>query len=333
MISETEAMTLAEELGIHRFEIATPFAVGAVNVYLLEGTPLTLVDTGPNLGTSLVELERRLASVGRRLEDVELVAITHPHVDHLGLTGLVAARSGADVASLAVAADAIEKFPEWSAKNDDYASGLMLDHGVERHVVQALRTTSSIVRALGAPATVSRPLEPATQLQAGERSLHVLARSGHSPADTVFHDEAGRVLISGDHLLSEISSNALITRPLAPDWDGMRPRPLIDYRTALRATQSLDVQLVLGGHGPVITDHRGLIEQRLRRQDERADHLLELLSSGPLSAHDLAVEMWGRVAFTETFLTLSEVLGHLDVLIEDGSVHEIRGDVVRFATD
>jgi glyoxylase-like metal-dependent hydrolase (beta-lactamase superfamily II) len=34
--------------GIHRIAIPTPFAVGRVNVYLIEDEPLTLVDAGPN---------------------------------------------------------------------------------------------------------------------------------------------------------------------------------------------------------------------------------------------------------------------------------------------
>ena len=41
---------------VHRIAVPTPFQIGAVNVYLLEGDPLTLVDTGPNSGTAFVTL-------------------------------------------------------------------------------------------------------------------------------------------------------------------------------------------------------------------------------------------------------------------------------------
>ena len=41
--------------------------------------------------------------------------------------------------------------------------------------------------------------------------------------------------------------------------------------------------------------------------------------------------MWGNVAVTQAYLTLSEVLGHLDLLAHEGPVREIEdGDVVRF---
>ncbi len=41
--------------------------------------------------------------------------------------------------------------------------------------------------------------------------------------------------------------------------------------------------------------------------------------------------MWGNVAVTQAFLTLSEVLGHVDLLIDEGRVaeHEVDG-VVHF---
>ena len=95
-----EGFELAAAAGVHRLSIPTPFAVGRVNCYLIDDEPLTLVDAGPNSGTSFDELTQALASLGRSLEEIELVVITHQHIDHLGLVGLVAARSGAEVAAI-----------------------------------------------------------------------------------------------------------------------------------------------------------------------------------------------------------------------------------------
>jgi glyoxylase-like metal-dependent hydrolase (beta-lactamase superfamily II) len=96
--------------GIHLIPVPTPFAVGRVNVYLIEDEPLTLVDAGPNSGTSFDELTTGLAAVGHSLEDIELVILTHQHIDHLGLVSLVAQRSGADVAAIDVAVPFVENF-------------------------------------------------------------------------------------------------------------------------------------------------------------------------------------------------------------------------------
>jgi glyoxylase-like metal-dependent hydrolase (beta-lactamase superfamily II) len=60
-VTPTEALEAAADAGIHRLQIPTPFAVGRVNCWLVEDEPLTLVDTGPNSGKALDELERQLA--------------------------------------------------------------------------------------------------------------------------------------------------------------------------------------------------------------------------------------------------------------------------------
>ncbi|MFL5843956.1 MAG: MBL fold metallo-hydrolase, partial [Solirubrobacteraceae bacterium] len=85
---------------IHTLPIPTPFMVGRVNVYLIEDEPLTLVDTGPNSGKALDELEQALAALGHRIEDLGLIVLTHQHMDHIGLAQILARRSGADIAAI-----------------------------------------------------------------------------------------------------------------------------------------------------------------------------------------------------------------------------------------
>lgn len=41
--------------------------------------------------------------------------------------------------------------------------------------------------------------------------------------------------------------------------------------------------------------------------------------------------MWGNIAVTQAYLTLSEVVGHMDLLAADGRVRELeQGELVRF---
>ena len=83
------ALARAAEAGIHLLRIPTPFAVGRVNTYLIEDDPLTLVDSGPNSGRALDELQHQLAEHGRSIDDIELVVLTHQHIDHLGLVDII----------------------------------------------------------------------------------------------------------------------------------------------------------------------------------------------------------------------------------------------------
>ncbi|HEY4097714.1 MAG TPA: MBL fold metallo-hydrolase [Baekduia sp.] len=311
---------------IRALAIPTPFAVGDVNAYLIEDDPLTLVDGGPNSATALAHLEGLLAGYGHRVEDIGLLVVTHQHADHMGLTGHLAARSGAPIAALAGLASYLERWNEAGAADDQFAYDLMLRHGVEPRVAKALRAVARMTRGWGAPCVVERPLADGDELELAGGPLRVLARPGHSPSDTVFHDEERGVLIGGDHLLSRVSSNALIARPLSLDpetpLDGARPQPLLAYRASLQATHALDVDVVLGGHGAPVTAHRTLIDERLADQERRATQFLEVLKAGPASAHDLALSIWGEVAITQAYLTISEVLGHLDLLLEAHLIEE-----------
>jgi glyoxylase-like metal-dependent hydrolase (beta-lactamase superfamily II) len=316
----------AAAAGIHRLAIPTPFAVGRVNVYLIEDEPLTLVDAGPNSGTSFDELQRGIAGLGHSLEDIELVIVTHQHIDHLGLVSLVASHSGAEVAALDVAIPFLANFSDEAQADDDFARDVMLRNGIAEDVVAALQSVSRAFRAWGAPVDVTRPLRDGEALELRDRTLHVHHRPGHSPTDTVFHDRERRILIAADHLLGHISSNPLITRPR--DGSNQRPQALVHYLESLAATREMDVGLVLPGHGDPITDHRPLIDQRFVLHRRRADKIHRLLAEQPRTAYEIAQALWGNIAVTQAYLTLSEVLGHLDVLANEGRVQETEREAV-----
>jgi glyoxylase-like metal-dependent hydrolase (beta-lactamase superfamily II) len=316
----------AAEAGIHRLAIPTPFAVGRVNVYLIEDDPLTLIDAGPNSGTSFDVLQRGVAELGHRLEDIELVILTHQHIDHLGLVSLVARYADADVAALDVAVPFVENYSSEAQADDDFAYDMMLRHGIPPDVASALRSVSRAFRAWGARAEVTRVLSDGDEMRFRDRVLHVQHRPGHSPSDTVFHDRDRKLLIAGDHLLPHISSNPLMTRPL--DGSGERPQSLVVYMDSMRATRAMDLDLVLPGHGDPITNHRVLIDERFSMHERRAAKLERLIGERPRSAHELAQALWGNIAVTQAFLTLSEVLGHVDVLLNAGKVREVERDGV-----
>lgn len=319
---------------IHRLPIPTPFMVGRVNCYLIEDDPLTLVDTGPNSGKALDELERALAGHGRRVEDLERIVVTHQHIDHTGLLGILARRSGAEVCGLDLLAPFLAEFGAANERDDELAEALMLRHGIPRDVVIALRAMSRAFRAWGSPATITHPVSDGGTLEFAGRTLRAHHRPGHSPSDTIFHDEASGALIGGDHLLDRISSVPLISRALggrSGDPGDGRPRALLMYLRSLRETREMDLRVIHAGHGEDVTDHRALIDKRVEMHERRARKIGGLLEEGPRSAYELAQAMWGNVAVTQAYLTLSEVLGHLDLLAERGEVRETEAaGVVKF---
>jgi glyoxylase-like metal-dependent hydrolase (beta-lactamase superfamily II) len=317
---------------IRRIPVPTPFAVGRVNVYLVEDEPLTLVDAGPNSATSLTELEAGLGACGRRVEDLERIVVTHQHIDHIGLVDLLANRSGAEVCALDLLAPWLARYSASMDADDAFAEAIMLRHGIPRDVTYALRAVTQGFRAWGHRAAVTRPLHDGGTLPFAGRTWRVWHRPGHSPSDTVFHDEASGELLGGDHLLAHISSNPLVSRPLGGEPQDGRPRALMAYLDSLRATRAMaGVRTVLPGHGEAVEDHVALIDERLRLHERRARKLRRLIEQEPRTGYELAQAMWGNVAVTQAYLTLSEVLGHVDLLLDAGDVvEEERDGVVTF---
>ena len=328
MAGSADPFAPAADAGIRRLAIPTPFAVGRVNVYLIEDDPLTLVDAGPNSGTSLDELQSQLGRLGHAIEDIELVLITHQHIDHIGLVNIVATHSGAEVAAIDALVPFVESYREAAAEDDAFSTSIMLRHGIPEEVTRALASVSQAFRAWGARADVTRPLEDGDTLKLRDRVLEVHFRPGHSPTDTVFLDRERRILLAADHLLSHISSNPLISRP--PD-NGERQQSLVVYLESLARTREMDLDLVLPGHGDPITDHRSLIDSRFALHRRRADKIYELIAERPRTAHELAQALWGNIAVTQAYLTLSEVIGHTDILVNEGRVREAEeGGVIHF---
>jgi glyoxylase-like metal-dependent hydrolase (beta-lactamase superfamily II) len=320
----------ARERGIHAIPLPTPFGIGPVNTYLLDDDPLTLIDTGPNSGLALDALESELGKLNKRIEDLELIVVSHQHMDHLGLTEILARRSGAPVAALASLVPCLAQYDDWMEADDRFAAAVMLRHGIPEETCLALRSVSRSFRGWGAPTTVTQPLAEGDELSFRDRTLTVLHRPGHSPSDTIFFDADNRTLLAADHLIASVSSNPLIARPLEAPLEQAedaaqlaRPKSLMIYLDSLAKTRAMKpIDLILPGHGPGFTDHVELIDERFRLHERRANKLYDLIAERPRSGYELAQALWGNVAVTQAYLTLSEALGHVDVLISEGRVAE-----------
>jgi glyoxylase-like metal-dependent hydrolase (beta-lactamase superfamily II) len=364
VVVNRSAQSHARAGDVHCLAIPTPFAVGRVNCYLIEDDPLTLLDSGPNSATSLTALEAAFDAHGHRVEDLQRIVVTHQHIDHIGLVDILAKRSGAEVCALDRLAPWLADYRRQMEENDSFSAAIMLRNGIPQDVVYALRAVSASFRAWGAAAHVTRPLADGELLEFASRNWRVLHRPGHSPSDTAFWDEATGELFGGDHLIKHISSNPLLSKPLERlppgggkrdereglgPWpsveggqsgqaretskplgsaEGERPRALMSYLDSLRLTREMELEVVLAGHGDPVLQHRALIDERLRMHERRADKLFALIEQRPRNAYELAQEMWGNVAVTQAFLTLSEVLGHVDLLTSDGRVVEREDDGV-----
>jgi glyoxylase-like metal-dependent hydrolase (beta-lactamase superfamily II) len=316
--------------GIWRFVIGTPWPVGPVNVYLLDDDPLTLIDTGQRSPEALAELEAGLAEAGRRVEDLERIVVTHQHIDHCGLAAALVERSGAELCALEPLVAWLARYPASSQDEDAFATTLLRRHGVAS---AAERGAHRGGRRWGAPVEVARPLREDDVLEFAGRRLRVLHRPGHSPYDTVLHDEEAGLLFGGDHVL-RWPSTSIMAPPLAGDARNGRPRAFAHYVTSLRATSALELDTIIPGHGELVEDHRATISDRLARYARISENTAAAVTPEPRTAATIAAELKGSLNDRTAFFVLCEVLGHLDELIDAGAVAEqVNGDgVSRFAT-
>jgi glyoxylase-like metal-dependent hydrolase (beta-lactamase superfamily II) len=271
-------------------------------------------------------LEAGLAAAGRRIEDLERIVLTHQHIDHSGAAASVVERSGAELCGLDSLGDWLERYPASLEDEDSYASVILRAHGVK--APGAERGEHRGGQDFGDPAVLDRRLHDGDVVG----RFRVLFRPGHSPFDTILHDEETGMVFGGDHLLHWPSTPILTPVGVGEPRNG-RPRAFAQYLDSLRATDALEVSTILPGHGEPLHDHRATIAGRFERYARITEQTAAVMTSEPRTAAEIAAELKGGLSHRTAFFVLCEVLGHLDQLIDEGVVVEqLNGDgVSRFA--
>jgi glyoxylase-like metal-dependent hydrolase (beta-lactamase superfamily II) len=311
--------------------------VGSVNVWLLRGDPLTLVDSGERFNGTVQALETALAVEGLRIEDVELLALTHNHVDHIGLVEELRERSGAEVAALADVADYGAHYYERTEGERVFSAALLREHGVPDALLGQSDRLFDHMQSHARPFEVTRPLAPGDVLAMGGHDFTIVHRPGHSANDTLYIDDETGLAVGGDHLLAHISSIAEMSPVTAPGDLAPHRRPaLLQYLDGLLQTRSMAPGMVLTGHGEAVQDPATLITQRLGFHRSRCEAIASALAAGEQTCFELAGRLWSEETVrSQPLHVVWEVIGHLDVLVDEGRVHSSAGDdgVIRFGLD
>ena len=313
--------------GVFRLELPIPFPSATANAYLVVDEPLMLVDVGANMPGAVEALEDRLGALGYGLAEVGLILLTHPHVDHSGLAGVLADRTGAEIAALEPMVPFVEDYWALAGRDEAFSLAVLARYGMAPERVEEIQPILWQERQWSSQGTVGRRLADGATLTLANRTLTAHFRPGHSPVDTVFYDAGNGLLFGGDHLLERMSSSPALWPPLTgpPDLES-RPRPLLEYRRSLRRTRALEAELTLPGHGPPIASHRKVVDDRLLLQERRVERLTEMLGDGPAGAVELADRTWGRFAAIHPFRSLCEIVVHMDLLLDAGSAREVLSD-------
>jgi glyoxylase-like metal-dependent hydrolase (beta-lactamase superfamily II) len=168
-------------------------------------------------------------------------------------------------------------------------------------------------------------LDEGDELELAHKTWQVYHTPGHAGGLIVLFDPDSRVLLSNDHLLRDISSNPVVE----PAFDGgPRPHRLVEYIYHLQRMVDLNVSVAWTGHGQPVHDVAKLVKQRLAFHSRRAEKILDLLGAEERSAYEIAEPLFGRLDGIDSFLALSETIGHLEWLHEQGRVTSIEREGV-----
>ncbi|WP_047979981.1 MBL fold metallo-hydrolase [Ornithinibacillus contaminans] len=298
---------------IHQLTIPTPFAVGDVHVYLLKGDVLSLVDAGVNTDEAWHALVAQLSKIGYAPHDIEQIILTHHHPDH---TGLIERFSRAERIS------AHENVDVWLTREEAYFlhyeqffRDFFVLTGVPDQFSDFLENIRSPLRFAGRGKLTST-LKEGDRLP-GHEAYQVIETKGHAQSHLSFLGDDG-TFIGGDHLLKHISPNPLIEPPLLGETN--RPKPLLQYRSSLEKCFDLPINVVLPGHGEKFTSVNEIIQERLVKQESRAEKVLQLVKENAETPYRLCEKIFPRHFAKQIDLTMSETIGQLDYLEAEGLV-------------
>ncbi len=312
--------------GLLVLPLPTPFPIGRINAYIVRDDELTLIDTGVNSEQSYQALVAGLAALGAAPADLDRVLITHHHTDHIGLVDRLAAESRAEIWCHQRCVPYVEQPRQARGHLWEWSAGVWREGGVPQPLLELTGQLFAWLDALSnGTASVARTLNDGEAVDLLNRSWTVLHTPGHAGDLLCLYEPGERILLASDHLLRDVSSNALVE---PPEPGQKRPRRLLEYMAQLQRVADLGPRIAYGGHGPPVADVPGLVAERLRFHRERAGRILALLGSETRSLWEIAELMFARVAEPEKFLALSEVLGHLDWLERDGRIGRVKhGDI------
>ncbi|MCP3032639.1 MBL fold metallo-hydrolase [Halobacillus sp. A1] len=299
---------------IHKLTIPTPYAVGDVHVYILEGEAVTLIDAGVKTEEAWESMKKQLLELNITPEDVEQVVLTHHHPDHMGLVENFP--NVRRIAGHPKLKPWLERDSEFFDRYEQFFHDMYSEAGVPNeyfHLLKGLRKPLKWT----AEGKLNLELLEGDSIPNHEE-WRVIETPGHAQSHLSFFRHEDGALLGGDHLLFHISSNPLLEPPFQPNEP--RPKPLIQYRQSMKKLLEYPITTVYPGHGKTFNGVEELIEKRILKQEERALKVKEMFVNGPLTAFQVCEQLFPKHITTQFGLTMSETIGQLDYLEETNQI-------------
>jgi len=307
-------------LGVHRIPVPVPFpeAGGPANVYVVEeaGGGVALFDAGIGTKDGRNALHAGFERLDLSLGDVRRIFVSHGHIDHYGYARAAQEASGAPVYAHARDHDKLTGRDRTQQRLSRYADYLVR-LGAPAHLLDHVKVHWQDAQRMARPLEQVEPLVAGTLLRFKRFSAEVLHLPGHTPGLVCLWAAQPRVLFSDDHLLERVSPNPLL------DLEGQAEpthKALVAYLDSAARARALPAELIAPGHAEPFSGHAAIIDRLLGFYERRQQRILELLLPGPRTPGELAPLVFPHAREHQLYLTLSEVMGNLEVLEARGRV-------------
>ena len=317
--------------GLSVIEVPLPQSpLKSVNSYVITGSDRNLViDTGMRRPECEAAIRSGLDELAVELGNTDFF-ITHMHADHMGLVSELAGEGSTVYFNRPdgrILAGWVEDFTGsldaliGAARKAGF-SGQEVREALERHPGFKYSPTEY---------PPFEFLEDGDRIEAGPYRFDVVATPGHTPGHLCLYEPEHKVLISGDHVLGDITPNITVWKK---DDDSLG-----DYLESLEKVAKLDVDLVLPGHRRAFNDLSGRIDELQRHHRQRLDEVLQILQIEKCTPYevasrmtwDIVAESWAGFPIVQKWFATSEAVSHLRYLERRGFVtgSEVAG-VLRF---
>ena len=302
--------------GVSRIEIPTPFPVGNVNCYLIEGSPLTLIDTGPKTPQSLAAIQQELQTVSYDLSDIEQILLTHGHIDHVGLVANFVKKRAqvhgnpTDVWVHELDAEAVVDYEKYMEHYMRSIVKLIAASGVPKYesVMLAHERRTELFKSIGESVPTARSFKNSASFKTGIGNVTTVWAPGHSPGSTCFVCDEQQVIFSGDHILGDISSNPSIS------FDDSERIGMMTYLESLDHFYSREGYIAFPGHREPILDIPTRIETLRSEYNDKLQKAADSLTYNPQTIYDISRIIYGDYETNSLVLALAESYDLLRIL-------------------
>ena len=318
----------AEPIGVKRFgrilRIPTPtsFDVGDINSYVIlpetGSKELVLIDTGVGTEEAWQGLQAGLGEVGYSIADITLLLLTHAHTDHFGQASRIREASGCQIWGHENVSSTVDGFLP-SPERIAVERAFLQRFGFSEAMYDKAYDYRAYIADIFKPCELDRELKDDDIVAINGFDLKVIHTPGHCPEEVVFWQSQSRQMFSGDHLLPNVTPVCLLDIPESPK--GKRSHALSQYYRSADKVIPYDIAQIYPSHGDVFQDHRELIAGYKLSTERRLLKISKILQlHGMLTPLEVGQYLFPKVWEAQLYAVISEVMGHLDLLLDEGFV-------------